>query len=251
MPGPRLFFIDSKNIVDNQVAISDTALKHITKALRLGKGDRIWLGDERKKRYLIELTEVDYKKATGRILETKEVSDAPAVEIILLQSVLKGEKMDILIQKAAELGVSKVIPVITERTIVKFSEGRISSKEKRWQSIAKEASQQSGRWDVPEIAPITDFKYIFEKTGKVDSGLILWEGERENRLKTVLKRYKNDGIKRISVFIGPEGGFAEKEIALAKENGFISVSMGDLILRAETAAIIIMGIIQYEFNNIG
>lgn len=251
MPGPKLFFIDSKNIVDNQVAISDTALKHITKALRLGKGDRIWLGDERKKRYLIELTEVDYKKATGRILETREVSDAPAVEIILLQSVLKGEKMDILIQKASELGVSKVIPVITERTIVKFSESRISSKEKRWQSIAREASQQSGRWDVPEIAPITDFKYIFEKIGKVDLGLILWEDERENRLKTVLRRYKSDGIKRISAFIGPEGGFAEKEIALARENGFISVSMGDLILRAETAAIIIMGIIQYEFNNIG
>lgn len=251
MPGPRLFFIDSKNIVDNQVAISDTALKHITKVLRLGKGDRIWLGDESKKRYLIELTEIDYKKATGRILETKEVSDAPAVEIILLQSVLKGEKMDILIQKAAELGVSKVIPVITERTIVKFSESRISSKEKRWQSIAKEASQQSGRWDVPEIAPITDFKYIFEKTGKVDLGLILWENERENRLKTVLRRYKNDDIKRISAFIGPEGGFTEKEIELAREKGFISVSMGDLILRAETAAIIIMGIIQYEFNNIG
>ncbi|MFZ3064250.1 MAG: RsmE family RNA methyltransferase [Nitrospirota bacterium] len=251
MPGPRLFFIDSKNIVDNQVAISDTALKHITKALRLGKGDRIWLGDERKKRYLIELTEVDYKKATGRILETKEVSDAPAVEVILLQSVLKGEKMDILIQKAAELGVSKVIPVITERTIVKFSESRIPSKEKRWQSIAREASQQSGRWDVPEIAPITDFKYIFEKIGKVDLGLILWENECENRLKTVLRRYKSDSVKRISAFIGPEGGFAEKEIELARENGFISVSMGDLILRAETAAIIIMGIIQYEFNNIG
>ncbi len=84
----------------------------------------------------------------------------------------------------------------------------------------------------------------------IDFGLILWEGEQENRLKDVLERYP-DSIKKICVFIGPEGGFTEKEIGLAKEKGFISVSMGDLILRAETAAITIIGILQYEFGNIG
>lgn len=247
MPGPRLFFIDSKNIIDNQISISNTALRHITKVLRIGVGDKIWIADERKKRYLIELTDVNHKKAQGKILETKEAAEPPAIEIILLQSILKGEKMDMLIQKATELGVSKILPLISERTIIKV---KSPGKEKRWQSIAKEASQQSGRWEVPEFAPVTCFEDVFEKIGVIDFGLILWEGEQENRLKDVLERYP-DSIKKICVFIGPEGGFTEKEIGLAKEKGFISVSMGDLILRAETAAITIIGILQYEFGNIG
>ena len=247
MPGPRLFFIDSKNIIDNQISISNTALRHITKVLRIGVGDKIWIADERKKRYLIELTDANHKKAQGKILETKEAAEPPAIEIILLQSILKGEKMDMLIQKATELGVSKILPLISERTIIKV---KSPGKEKRWQSIAKEASQQSGRWEVPEFAPVTCFEDVFEKIGVIDFGLILWEGEQENRLKDVLERYP-DSIKKICVFIGPEGGFTEKEIGLAKEKGFISVSMGDLILRAETAAITIIGILQYEFGNIG
>ncbi len=247
MPGPRLFFIDSKNIIDNQIAISNTALRHITKVLRIGIGDKIWIADERKKRYLIELTDVEHKKAIGRILETKEASETPSIEIILLQSILKGDKMDMLIQKATELGVSKILPLISERTIIKV---KSPGKGKRWHSIAKEASQQSGRWEVPELAPVTCFEDVFEKIGEIDFGLILWEGEQENRLKDVLERYP-DSIKKICVFIGPEGGFTEKEIGLAKEKGFISVSMGDLILRAETAAITIIGILQYEFGNIG
>ena len=247
MPGPRLFFIDSKNIIDNQISISNTALRHITKVLRIGVGDKIWIADERKKRYLIELTDVNHKKAQGKILETKEAAEPPAIEIILLQSILKGEKMDMLIQKATELGVSKILPLISERTIIKV---KSPGKEKRWQSIAKEASQQSGRWEVPEFAPVTCFEDVFEKIGVIDFGLILWEGEQENRLKDVLERYP-DSIKKICVFIGPEGGFTEKEIGLAKEKGFISVSMGDLILRAETATITIIGILQYEFGNIG
>ena len=247
MPGPRLFFIDSKNIIDNQISISNTALRHITKVLRIGVGDKIWIADERKKRYLIELTDANHKKAQGKILETKEAAEPPAIEIILLQSILKGEKMDMLIQKATELGVSKILPLISERTIIKV---KSPGKEKRWQSIAKEASQQSGRWEVPEFAPVTCFEDVFEKIGVIDFGLILWEGEQENRLKDVLERYP-DSIKKICVFIGPEGGFTEKEIGLAKEKGFISVSMGDLILRAETATITIIGILQYEFGNIG
>ncbi|OGW50334.1 MAG: hypothetical protein A2Z50_01110 [Nitrospirae bacterium RBG_19FT_COMBO_42_15] len=242
-----MFFIDSKNIIDNQISISNTALRHITKVLRIGVGDKIWIADERKKRYLIELTDVNHKKAQGKILETKEAAEPPAIEIILLQSILKGEKMDMLIQKATELGVSKILPLISERTIIKV---KSPGKEKRWQSIAKEASQQSGRWEVPEFAPVTCFEDVFEKIGVIDFGLILWEGEQENRLKDVLERYP-DSIKKICVFIGPEGGFTEKEIGLAKEKGFISVSMGDLILRAETAAITIIGILQYEFGNIG
>ncbi len=250
MPGPRLFFIDLKDIIDNQITISNTALRHITKVLRLGIGDKIWVADERKKRYLIELTDVNHKKATGNILETKEASETPSIKIILIQSILKGEKMDMLIQKVTELGVSKILPIISERTVVKFSEGRASLKEKRWQSIAREAAQQSGRTELPEFMPITVFEDVFEKIGKIDLGLILWEGEHKNRLKAVF-RNKDDGIKRLAVLIGPEGGFSEKEIESAKEKGFISVSMGDLILRAETAAITIIGILQYEVGNIG
>lgn len=250
VPGPRLFFIDSKDIIDNQVTISNTALRHITKVLRLGIGNKIWLADERKKKYLVELIEVNHKKAAGKILETKEISEIPSIEIILAQSILKGDKMDMLIQKAAELGVSKIIPIITERTIVKFSESRTSSKEKRWQNIAREASQQSGRWDVPEVVPIMRFENAIGMIKNVDLGLIPWEKEYKNKLKDVLRK-NTAQIKKIGALIGPEGGFTEKEVEFAKEMGFVSVSLGDLILRAETASITIIGILQYEFGNIG
>ncbi len=250
MPGPRLFFIDSKDIVNDQATISGASLRHITKVLRLGKGDRIWVGDEKKRRYLIELTDVSLAKASGIVLDTKDASAANSIEITLMQSILKGSRMDLLIQKATELGASSILPIITKRTVVKLSEGRTSSKVKRWQSIAKEASQQSGRWDVLEVRPITRFDNAAAAVKDFDLGLILWEGERTNRLKTILRSFSGN-IKVVGILIGPEGGFTEKEVGFARQHGFISVTMGDMILRAETAAITAIGIIQYEFGVIG
>jgi 16S rRNA (uracil1498-N3)-methyltransferase len=250
VPGPRLFFIDSKDIVNDQAAISGASLRHIIKVLRLGKGDRIWIGDEKRRRYLIELTEVSLAKASGRILDAKDASAAPSIEITLMQSILKGSRMDLLIQKATELGAASILPITTERTVVKLSEGRTSSKEKRWQGIAKEASQQSGRWDVLEVRPITRFDNAIGAVKDFDLGLLLWEGENENKLRNALKK-NTAGIRKICVLIGPEGGFTDKEIKSAAERGFISVSMGNLILRAETAAITAIGVIQYEFGIIG
>lgn len=250
MPGPRLFFIDSKDIVNDQAAISGASLRHITKVLRLGKGDRIWVGDEKRKRYLIELTDISLAKASGIVLDTKDASAAPSIEITLIQSILKGSRMDMLIQKAAELGAASILPIITERTVVKLPEGRAFSKVKRWQSIAKEASQQSGRWDVLEIRAITRFDNAVAAAKDFDLGLILWEGESENRLRNVLKK-NMPCIKRICALTGPEGGFTEKEVGFAKQHGFIPVTMGDMILRAETAAVIVIGVIQYEFGIIG
>ncbi|MEK6681195.1 MAG: RsmE family RNA methyltransferase [Nitrospirota bacterium] len=249
MPGPNLFFINSKDIINNHIVIADATLRHIKKVLRLAKGDRIWAGDDKRRRYLIELTEIDNKRALAKILEIKESSQLPSKEIILAQSILKGEKMDMLIQKATELGIAKIIPVISERTIVKIKEGS-AIKEERWQKIAKEASQQCGRWDIPEIGHLKGFEDTLENMKGIDLGLILWEGERTNRLKTILRSFSGN-IKVAGILIGPEGGFTEKEVGLARQHRFISVTMGDMILRAETAAITAIGIIQYEFGIIG
>ncbi|MBI5181740.1 MAG: 16S rRNA (uracil(1498)-N(3))-methyltransferase [Nitrospirae bacterium] len=250
MPGPRLFFIDSKDIIDNKIAISNAALRHITKVLRLGIGDKICVADEGKKRYLIELTDINHKKATGKILETKEATEPPPIEIILLQSILKGGKMDMLIQKATELGVSKILPVITERTIVKIKEGA-DRREERWQRIAKEASQQCGRWDIPIVWPLRRFEDAFNDIKDVDLALILWEGEHINKLRDILRGRAQTGIKKVCLLVGPEGGFTREEVKFAMEKGFIPASLGDLILRAETAAITIISIVQYEFGDIG
>lgn len=249
MPGPSLFFINSKEIINNQIIITAALLRHI-KVLRLGKGDRMWVGDERRRRYFIELTDIDKKMAVGRILETKESSNLSSVEIIMVQSILKGEKMDQLIQKSTELGAARIIPVISERTIVKIKEGA-AGKEERWQRIAKEASQQCGRWDIPRVGPLRRFEDAFNDIKDVALALILWEGEHINKLRDILRGRAQAGIKNICLLVGPEGGFTREEVKFAMEKGFIPVSLGDLILRAETAAITIISVVQYEFGNIG
>jgi 16S rRNA (uracil1498-N3)-methyltransferase len=248
-----VFFIHSKQISDNHLYLSDILAKHLGGALRHRVGDRIVVVDEHKVGYVVELLEVNSKKIMGRILETKVSAPTRSLSITLGQALLKTKKMDWILQKATELGVSRIIPMLTERTVVQPKTERIEHQQHRWEEILKEAAQQSGCWEIPEVDPPTSFARLVERCKDFSHSLIPWEGEFKTGLKQVMRKipHSQQYPLKILVLIGPEGGFSKQEIEMASRYGVSSVSLGWRILRAETACLATLTILQYELGEIG
>lgn len=180
----------------------------------------------------------------GRTPNTSE----PSVKVTLFQSVSKGERMDLTIQKAVELGVSKVVPVFSSRCVVTPKENK---KADRWRKIALEAARQSGRGKVPEIADPESFaNAVAYATREYNMVIFPWEealGE-DSSLKTCLARAREEGIEDIALFIGPEGGYEAAEAGLAKDSGASVVTLGPRILRTETAGPAVLAMVMYELE---
>jgi 16S rRNA (uracil1498-N3)-methyltransferase len=207
---------------------------------------------------LVTLTDVEGNDFRGRILRLSEaeasilVFDAfpspteSSLEIILLQALPEKERMELIIQKATELGVSAIVPFKSERSIsIKEREAK-QKKAHRWQHIAVKAVQQSRRARVPYVGECLPFQKVLEGCGEDGLKILLWEKEGEN-LKSALGQHDTQ---KIYVMVGPEGGFTEDEVKLAKKKGFIPVKLGQRILRTETAAITMVGILQYELGDL-
>jgi 16S rRNA (uracil1498-N3)-methyltransferase len=173
--------------------------------------------------------------------------DSP-LEVTLAQSLLKGEKMDYLIQKATELGVKEIIPFFSSRSVPFLEKSRRLKRHHRWGKIAVEASKQCGRGVVPKIESLQDYSDIFPMASTEDLRLILWERDGI-KLKELLERSKEK--KKIFFIVGPEGGFNQLEIDEAKKAGFTPVTLGKRILKAETASLCFLSILQYERGDIG
>ena len=239
------FFIKNSQIKDNRIEITGELLKHLRDSLRIKTGEQIVFIDEAKNRYLASVSHIGRDRITGNIIE-KTALKTHDVSINLVQAIPKGPKFDFIIQKSTELGVSAITPVISERCVVKLDRGQAVEKLKMWRKIALEAAQQSNRADVPEIKTPVTFNEFLTSYGKVDLKILLWEGEKEHGIKDILKNTKD--VKSVAVVIGPEGGFSENEVKIAVEKGFTSVSLGESILRTETAPIVILSIILYELG---
>ncbi len=224
---------------------------YLKNVLRLKKKD-IFIGfDGSGREYIIEILEVGKNEIAGKILEEKEVySTELPFDLQLFQCIPKGEKFDFIIRETTQLGIKKIIPVISKRVIVKIRREKIETKLRRWQKIAEESAKLSGRTLVPEIMFPVKFEECIKE--KKDFGIIFWEGERNFTLKDFIQKLKEENIKnkKINVFIGPEGGFDEEEIKLAKNYGYYSISLGKRILKVETASIVALSILIYELENL-
>jgi 16S rRNA (uracil1498-N3)-methyltransferase len=207
---------------------------------------------------IVTLTDSRGDDFRGRVLRLSEaeasifIFDAfplpteSSLEIILLQALPEKERMELIIQKATELGVSAILPFQSERSISLMEREAKQKKAHRWQHIAVKAVQQSRRAKIPLVETYRSFREALE-VGKEDGlKILLWEKEGEN-LKNILRRYSP---KKVYAVIGPEGGFTGEEVKLAKDKGFIPVKLGQRILRTETAAITMMGILQYELGDL-
>lgn len=240
---PRLFLPGNFSEKDIITIIGEKA-RYLSTVLRCNRGDQILITDDKGNSYSAIIMNISGKEATAEILGEQSLNRESPLRITLLQGILKGVKMDLVIQKTTELGVNRIIPVITER-----SQLRETRKLLRWQKIAEEASRQSGRNIIPEISKPVEFDGIFNQSEMISGkGIIFWE-EGGERLSDILKRF--DKTAGISLFTGPEGGFTEKEVGTASENGFAVASLGRRIIRAETAAIAAISILQYELGDMG
>jgi 16S rRNA (uracil1498-N3)-methyltransferase len=244
---PR-FYIPNPRIENGLLKIEGDEVKHIRKVLRLKAGDEIVLFDGLGK----EFEGTIIKEGRSRVMVEIQrilspVGDSP-LEVILAQSLLKGEKMDYLIQKATELGVKVIIPFFSSRSVPLLEKSRRLKRHHRWERIAIEASKQCGRGMVPKIESLQDYSDMLHAASTDSLRLIFWEKDGM-KLKEVLERSKEKT--KIFFIVGPEGGFSREEIEKAKRAGFLAVTLGRRILRAETASLCLVSILQYERGDIG
>jgi 16S rRNA (uracil1498-N3)-methyltransferase len=242
------FYVPQPRLERGMLKVEGEEVKHIRKVLRLTEGDEITVFDGLGKEFEGTIVE---ERLSSVVIRVKSVSsskrDSP-LEVTLAQSLLKGEKMDYLIQKATELGVKEIIPFLSSRSVPLLEKSKRLKRHHRWERIAIEASKQCGRGVVPRIEFLQDYSEMLPKASPNALRLILWEREGI-RLKEILERSKEK--KKIFFVIGPEGGLSQGEVDEAKEAGFIAVTLGRRILRAETASLCFLSILQYEQGDIG
>jgi len=244
-----VFFLPPDAITPPTITVPPTLQPHLRDSLRLELGEQIWVCDEQGTRYLMELTRVTKQELTGRILSTSQEPPRTAPRLRLAQALLKGEKMDWVIQKATELGVSEIIPLQSRHTIVQLRPERLDAQLARWQRIALEAAQQSEQWHMPAIAqPQTLTACLASQTPSALS-LMLTERRDGQSLRTIA--LPTGGNESVTVLIGPEGGWSKEEIAQAEQAGSTLITLGPHILRAETAAIVAAGILQNRAGALG
>jgi len=242
------FYVPQPLVEQGMLKVEGEEVKHIRKVLRLKEGDEITVFDGLGNEFEGTIVEEGLSSVVIRVENAYSSKRDSPLEITLAQSLLKGEKMDYLIQKATELGVKEIIPFLSSRSVPLLEKSKRIKRHYRWERIAIEASKQCGRGVVPKIKSLQDYSDMLRTAESNALRLILWEREGM-KLKEILERSK--GRKRIFFVIGPEGGFSQGEIEEGKGAGFIPVTLGRRILRAETASLCFLSILQYEQGDIG
>ncbi|HKY70446.1 MAG TPA: 16S rRNA (uracil(1498)-N(3))-methyltransferase [Nitrospira sp.] len=242
------FFVASEAIVPPTVRITGPLLHHLRESLRLQPGETLSVTDDRGNRYRTEIAEVTSRELVGRILDTTSAPAKAVPAIVLAQALIKGEKMDWVIQKATELGVERIAPVQATHSVVRLRVERVEHQRARWQRIALEAAQQSERWSVPVIDEPVTISELLTRSKAATSKMVLAERSGSTSLRTVsLAGAGNE----VWLLIGPEGGWDDEELGQVLQHGYTAVTLGPRILRAETAAIAAVSILQSRLGELG
>ena len=225
------FYVSKEQIADDKVYIEGTDVNHIKNVLRLEQGDWIIACDKEGTDYVSRISDISSEQV---ILEVEKVQDS--------------DKMEFIIQKAVELGVSEIVPVAMKRCVVKLDDKKADKKAKRWQTIAEAAAKQSGRGIIPKVANPVNIKEAFDIAGSLEYNMIPYElqdGIQESR-KIVKESCTKSSV---GIFIGPEGGFEKEEVEEAISKGIKPISLGKRILRTETAGMAIVSIMMFEMQD--
>lgn len=244
-----VFFVSPQCIVPPTVVITGDLLIHLRDSLRITIGEALWMNDGQGTKYHTEITDVSKHTVTGRILETFPEPPRRTPHLILGQSLLKGEKMDWVIQKATELGVDELVPIESRQSVVHLKADRVRHQLARWQRIALEAAQQSEQWHVPTIRSPLSLTSL-----RVDRGadtLILLLAERQPGQSLQLLELPRDARRSVLILTGPEGGWSQEEVSTALQAGVQPITLGPHILRAETAALASISILQSRLGVLG
>lgn len=243
------FFTARENIKDTKLIIDSEDANHIKKVLRIGVGDEITVCDGAGVDYTVRISDIGKSAIECDILSKTKCDTEPSIKITLYQGLPKAAKMDYIIQKNTELGITKIVPAKLSRCVVKL-DGKATEDKKceRWQKIANEAAKQSGRGVVPEIGNPMTIDEIINDVKNYDLVFIPYECEEETHLKDIVENTKD--AKTISFIIGPEGGFDTAEIDKFKASGIKTITLGKRILRTETAAEAVVSMLMYAYDEI-
>ena len=241
------FFVapEQINVDDRSVTILGADVNHMKNVLRMREGEEFSVSNGQDgKEYRCAVSAVEEDRILGELRFIKEDKVELPARIHLFQGLPKGDKMELIVQKAVELGAFRIVPVATSRCVVKLDNKKAAARTARWQGIAESAAKQSRRGLIPEVTEVSGFRQAVKMASEMDVRLIPYElAEDVSRTRRLL-----EGIRPgqdVAVFIGPEGGFAEEEIALALENGLEPITLGKRILRTETAGMTVLSWMMY------
>ncbi len=242
------FFIAPEIVIPPAIRITGPLLHHLRESLRLHRGESLTLTDSQGVRYRVEVTEITSHAIDTRIVDQDTAPPRTTPQITLGQALLKGERMDWVLQKATELGVDAIVPLETHHSVVKPNPERVEHQRTRWHRIALEAAQQSERWTIPTISePMMLPQFLAQQPAATMKGML---AERTRGLSLASIAVPREPHHSIVLLIGPEGGWAQAEQRVAQDRGFTPLTLGTRILRAETAAIAALSILQARLGEL-
>ena len=242
------FFVTPEQVKGEHIYIEGSDVNHIKNVLRMKIGEELGISDGNNKKYLCEIESMTSEEVCVAIKEEQCADTELPSKIYLFQGLPKSDKMELIVQKAVELGAYEIIPVVTKRAVVKLDEKKASKKVERWNSIAEGGAKQSGRNVIPKVTDVMTWKEAMEYAKGLDVVLIPYElAEGMQETKDTLAQIQPG--QSIGIFIGPEGGFETSEVESAMEYGAKPITLGKRILRTETAGLTTLSILMYHLES--
>lgn len=242
------FFVTPNQVNGDEIYIEGSDVNHICNVLRMKKGEKLQISDGNNKRYVCQIDEMTMEKVFLHIIEEKIGDTELPSKIYLFQGLPKSDKMELIVQKAVELGVYEIIPVSTKRAVVKLDAKKAGKKVERWNSIAEGGAKQSGRTVIPKVCEVMTYREALAYAESLDMVFIPYElAEGMDKTKKIIGQIEKG--QSIGVFIGPEGGFEKEEVEQAMKMGAEPITLGKRILRTETAGLTILSILMYHLES--
>lgn len=241
------FFVEPDQVGEKTISITGPDVNHIKNVLRKKVGTPLRISNREDKDYLCHITEIRDDEIILAIDSVDEKGTELTTEVVLYQALPKADKMEMVIQKNVELGVKRIVPVRMKRCVVRLDDKKSQAKVSRWQKIAEAAAKQSKRMIVPKISEVMDYEEALRDAASKDYFLFPYENEEGmTRTREIIDGMKPGGS--VSIFIGPEGGFDETEVELARKAGASIISLGKRILRTETAGMALSAVLMYKLE---
>lgn len=241
------FFVTPSQVRDGDIFVEGRDVNHMKNVLRMKPGELVAVSDGDNRKYVCTVERYEEGQAVLRICEEQAADTELPSRICLFQGLPKQDKMELVVQKAVELGVSEIVPVVTRRSVVKLDEKKAGKKVQRWQSIAESASKQAGRGYIPKVAQVAGFKEALLQASGLDVLLIPYElaEDMQETKKAIASIVPGQSV---GVFIGPEGGFEREEVEAAIEAGARPITLGRRILRTETAGLTTLSVLMFHLE---
>ena len=241
------FFVTQEQVKEEKIWIEGSDVNHIKNVLRMKIGEELHISDGNNKKYLCEIETMSSDVVCAQIIEELASDTELPSKIYLFQGLPKSDKMELIVQKAVELGVYEIIPVATKRAVVKLDDKKAAKKVERWNSFSEGGAKQSGRMVVPEVKLVMSYKEAMQYAKDLDVVLIPYElAEGMDETRQVIEAIRPG--QSVGIFIGPEGGFETAEVEYALEQGAKAITLGKRILRTETAGLTTLSIIMYHLE---